>query len=430
MGWWRDAKFGMFIHWGIYSVPAGRYGQQDNYGEWIMLQAKIPVAEYGKYAEKFNPVKFNAEEWVALAKAAGQKYIIITSKHHDGFAMYHSAVSAYNIYDATPFKRDPLAELSEACRKEGIQLGFYYSQTQDWHHPGGGACNGNWDKAQDGNFASYIDEIAVSQVKELLSNYGEFPSVLWFDTPQFGMTPDLAAKFFPLMESRPRMIVNDRLGGGFKGDTETPEQVVPATGFPGRDWETCMTMNDHWGYCAGDPNWKSTKDLVRILVDTASKGGNFLLNVGPTSEGLIPQPCVDRLHEMGAWLEKNGDAIYGTTASPFANLSWGRCTRKGDTFYLHVFDWPKDRVLHVPLQNEVRKGYLLAEPGRKLTLDSQGKGLMINLPNQAPDAIDSVVVLEIEGEPVVVSSLAPDTPATRAALVMDKAGPLEADLSK
>ena len=411
MKWWREAKFGMFIHWGVYSVPAGKYGDKDTHGEWIMCKAKIPMAEYAKYAEKFNPVKFNAEEWVKLAKAAGQKYMVITSKHHDGFAMFKSATSSYNIYDATPFKRDPLKELAEACRKEGIKLGFYYSEAQDWGHPGGAAYRGHWDPAQDGSFDKYLDEVAVPQVKEILSNYGpDTPAILWWDTPA-EMTPERAQKLHPLLKLRPGIITNNRLGGGYKGDTETPEQHIPSTGYPGRDWETCMTMNGHWGYCAADENWKSTENLIRKFADICSKGGNFLLNVGPTSEGLIPAPCVERLKEIGKWMEKNGEAIYGTSASPFAWLSWGRCTRKGQKLYLHVFDWPADGALKVPIRSAVNKAYLLVDSGKELKIEKTELGIQVKAPVDAPDKIDSVVVLEIEGEPVIPAPPALGKPA-------------------
>ncbi len=235
MKWWREARFGMFIHWGVYSVPAGTWeGKQiPGIGEWIMNRAKIPVAEYAKFTEQFNPVKFNADQWVSIAKAAGQKYIVITAKHHDGFAMFHSKATPYNIYDATPFKRDPLAELAEACRKQGIKLGFYYSQAQDWHHPGGAAAKGgHWDKAQDGSMDDYIDKIAVPQVRELLTNYGDV-AVLWWDTP-VNMNRERAAKLHELLKLQPQIITNNRLYRGdpeFRGDTETPEQKIPATGF-------------------------------------------------------------------------------------------------------------------------------------------------------------------------------------------------------
>ena len=314
MAWWREARFGMFIHWGVYSVPAGTWDgkQVPGIGEWIMNRGKIPVDDYAALTKQFNPVKYDADEWVRLAKEAGMKYIVITSKHHDGFAMFHSKASDYNIYDATPFKRDPLKELAAACKKHGLRLGFYYSQAQDWHHPGGAASGGHWDKAQDGDMNEYIRTIAVPQVREILTDYGPI-AILWWDTP-VDMNQERADMLLPLVKLQPGIITNNRLGV-YPGDTETPEQFIPATGYADRDWETCMTMNDTWGYKSYDDNWKSAEALVRNLVDIASKGGNYLLNVGPTSEGVIPQPSVDRLREIGKWMKANGDAIYGTSAS-------------------------------------------------------------------------------------------------------------------
>jgi alpha-L-fucosidase len=403
MAWWKDARFGMFIHWGIYSVPAGTYdGKQiPGIGEWIMNRGKIPVARYAGYAKEFNPVKFNAEEWVQTAKKAGMKYIVITSKHHDGFAMFRSTTSPYNIYDATPFKRDPIAELAAACKRNGIKFGLYYSQAQDWHHRGGAANGGHWDKeAQDGSFDEYLDKIAVPQVKEILTRYGPI-SVLWFDTPT-DMTPERAQKFIPVLKLMPGIIVNNRLGGGYEGDLSTPEQYIPATGIPGKDWEVCMTMNDTWGYKSYDNNWKSDKDLIQKLADIASKGGNFLLNVGPTSEGVIPGPSIERLGTMGRWMNVNHDAVYGTSAGPFTYLKWGRATRKGDMLYLHVFNWPASGELKVPLDNKATNAYLLSDASKKkLATTNSGDVLSIKLPAQAPDPIDSVIALRIQGEPKV-----------------------------
>jgi alpha-L-fucosidase len=402
MDWWSNAKFGMFIHWGVYSVPAGVYKGQEVHGigEWIMNHAKIPMAEYQKYASQFNPVKYDPEAWVKMAKDAGMKYIVITSKHHDGFALFDSKVTKWNVVDATPYGKDLLKPLAKACKKEGIKLGFYYSQAQDWNHPGGAATGGHWDPAQNGSMDEYIDKIAVPQVKEILSKYGEI-AILWWDTPT-DMNKERAEKFLPVLAKYPNLITNDRLGGGIKGDTETPEQYIPATGFSGRHWEVCMTMNDTWGYKTNDHNWKSTKDLILKLSDIVSKGGNFLLNVGPTSEGEIPQPSIDRLRQVGEWMKVNGDAIYGTSANPFPYLPWGRTTIKGQKLFLHVFDWPKDGILKLPMRNKAVNAYLMTNTQKNLGIVQDADFIKISVPTEAPDTLLPVVALEFEGKPDVL----------------------------
>ncbi|MDB5226653.1 MAG: alpha-L-fucosidase [Bacteroidota bacterium] len=435
MKWWREARFGMFIHWGVYAQLAGVYhGHQQAHGgaEWIMNRSKIPVAEYQSVAKQFNPTKFNADEWVRTAKEAGMKYIVITAKHHDGFAMFKSKASKWNIVDATPFKRDPLKELAAACKKYGVKLGFYYSQAQDWNNPGGAASRkvasegwanpdsaaidaytaahkGHWDPAQETKtFDQYINDVAVPQVKELMTNYGDV-AVLWWDTPT-NMTDEAALKLQEQLKLQPNIITNDRLKRpNFPGDTKTPEQKIPGQSeLDGNDWETCMTMNSSWGYKSWDTKWKSTETLIHNLVDIASKGGNYLLNVGPKPDGTFPQESVDRLKAIGAWMKVNSEAIYATKASPLQPLTWGRCTKKENgnntTLYFSVFDWPKDGKLVVPgLKNEVVSGKLLAN-GVSVKTQLTNDGLVINLPATAPDAIASVIKVEVKGNVASVAA--------------------------
>ena len=415
MRWWREAKFGLFIHWGVYAVPAGKYGTNDGFGEWIMYSGKIPVAEYRGFARRFNPVKYDPKQWARIAKDAGMRYIVITSKHHDGFALFPSDVTDWDIADATPYKKDLLGPLVNAAHGEGLKIGFYYSQAQDWNNPGGAKARMNegegWDDAHKGDYDTYLKNLSLPQVREILTRYPI--DILWWDTPTW-MTPQRNAPFAALTALRPGIITNNRLGAGYGGDTATPEQFVPITGYKG-DWETCMTMNGHWGYNAADQDWKSTADLIHKLADICAKGGNFLLNVGPTAEGEIPAPSGERLLEMGGWLRVNGDAIYGTSAGPFTHLSWGVATRKGSKLYLHVFDWPADGKLRVPLKSKAKSAVLLTAPGKKLSIAREAERLVITVPPKAPDAINSVVILELDGEPVVPSL--PTVGATAAASV-------------
>lgn len=399
MDWWKEARFGMFIHWGLYSIPAGEWeNRKTKIGEtteWIQCYLKIPVADYKSLAAKFNPTLFNADNFVSLAKEAGMKYIVLTSKHHEGFAMFQSS-DPFNVVDATPYKKDIVKALAEACKKQGIHFGLYYSQAQDWNHPGGAACSGHWDRAQDGSFDKYLDKVAVPQIKEILSKYN--PEILWWDTP-CNMTKELAAKFAPVLAGYPNLIVNNRLCEGIGGDLETPEQFIPATGFSGKNWESCMTMNGTWGYGANDHNWKSAETLVRNLIDIASKGGNYLLNVGPTSQGVIPDPSIERLKEVGAWMNTNGEAIYGTKASPFRKLDWGRCTIKNiggkNMIYLHVFDFPNDGILPIPgFSGKIIEAYPLNDKKNKLQLEQNDNYLNINISKIKKDKFATVITLE------------------------------------
>lgn len=414
MAWWREAKFGLFIHWGVYSVPAGYYHDQSvpDVGEWIMNHGKIPMAEYQQFAREFNPTNFSADAWVQMARQAGMKYIVITSKHHDGFAMFPSRASKWNIEEASPWHHDPLAELAAACRENGIKLGFYYSQAQDWNN-GGSAIGGKWDPAQQHDMDDYIDRIAVPQVKEICSHYGpDIPAVLWWDTGE-QMNKQGAEKLYAAVkELKPNIIMNDRLGGGFRGDTSTPEQHIPPRGYPGRDWETCMTINDTWGFKRDDNNWKSAGMLIRNLCDIASKGGNYLLNIGPTAQGTIPTPEAERLAEIGRWMKVNGEAIYGTGPTPFGAeagrfnegkdgkqefvSAWDwRCTSKPGKLYLLVFNWPASRQFELRgLQSKVNQAYLLSDHV-PFKFSQNADGVLLDLPKTAPDKIASVICVEI-----------------------------------
>jgi alpha-L-fucosidase len=411
MEWWRDARFGMFIHWGLYAIPAGEWKDEQVPGisEWIMRNAKIPVQEYKSLATEFNPEKFNAEEWVLLAKRAGMKYIVITSKHHDGFALFHSRHSDFNIVNATPFDRDPLLELAEACKKHNMRLGFYYSQAQDWTEPGGTHRNmkfnqPHWDSTLVREpLMNYINGKAAPQVREILENYGGL-DILWWDTPDM-MTEEAADSLKKITDRYPELITNDRLYEPWKGDFTTPEQHVPPTGLD-YDWEVCMTMNTSWGYKWYDHNWKSVKTLIHMLVDIASKGGNLLLNVGPTAEGEIPDSSVVRLKQIGQWMSTNSESIYGTTASPFFKLTWGRCTRKDDKLYLHVFRKPENNHLIVPgLKANIASVYLLEDRDKRLSYEFDNDDLIISTASVNFDPINTVIVLQTEGSIEVTNNI-------------------------
>ena len=412
MAWWREAKFGMFIHWGVYAVPAGVHNNVRD-GEWIMRRAEIPVKEYRDYAKRFTAENYDPQAWVDLASRAGMRYIVLTAKHHDGFALYPSSASDWNAVDASPAGRDLIAPLAGAARAKGLKFGLYYSHSQDWVHPGGAKWRyeegAGWDDAHKGAYDDYLKSIAIPQVREILTRYQ--PDLLWWDTPHY-MTPERASPLAELLRLRPGIIHNDRLGGGYHGDTETPENFIPPAGLPGKDWETCMTMNDNWGYVLDDHDWKSSNTIIRQLVDIVSKGGNYLLNVGPDATGRIPQESVDRLNAVGRWMKVNGEAVYGTHAGPFScRLPWGRVTTKSEgadtVLYLHILDFPEDGRLVLPgLKSEVLSTGLLGSTLRP-SLAASPYGLSVILPCKAEERdpeTGTTIQLLVKGKPEVVKT--------------------------
>jgi alpha-L-fucosidase len=421
MDWWRNARFGMFIHWGLYSIPAGEWKGDKSHAEWIRTTAKIPLEEYNKLTEQFNPVKFNAEEWVLAARDAGMKYIVLTSKHHDGFCLWDSDQTDFDVM-STPFKRDILKELADACRKYDMRICWYHS-IMDWHHPDYLPRRG-WetDRTSEGaDFDRYVLYLK-NQIHEILTKYGDI-SVLWFDGEwESTWIHDRAVDLYNYIRSfNKNIIINNRIDvfrdgmAGLSnnqqalGDYGTPEQEIPDKGIPGKDWESCMTMNDHWGYNAADHNWKSASQLIENLVDIASKGGNYLLNVGPTAEGVFPPESIERLKAIGKWMKVNGTAIYGTQAGPFENLGWGRCTQKqteqGTRLFLHVFSPAPAKIILPGLMNETVKAWLLSDASQTaLNILRKNSSPEITLPASGLDDICTVIVLDIKGKPEVIKS--------------------------
>ena len=400
--WFREARFGLFIHWGVYSELGGYWQGKPVTAEWIMNRAKISVANYKAEAKKFTASQYDPKAWAQLAKDAGMKYIVITAKHHEGFTLYDSAYSDWNAVKASGAGRDLLQPLADAARAQGLKFGLYYSQSQDWVNPGGSKGTVQpWDPAQAGNFDTYLAKVSLPQVREILEKY--HPDYLWWDT-EYEMTPERARPFFALECSYPNLITNSRLGGGVLGDVRTSEQKanIPTSSL-GRPMEVCMTISDSWAYNMNDTKWKSIRQLLQTLSHVASRGGNFLLDIGPTAEGVIPQPEVDRLLAMGRWLKVNGDAIYATEGGPYADaLPWGRTTQKGrpdggTTLYLHVWIWPADGKLLLPGVMQMPTSGRLLAGGAAVSSTMTKAGLEVSLPGTAPDPDISVVALEFAG---------------------------------
>jgi alpha-L-fucosidase len=395
--WFQDNKFGLFIHWGVYSV-LGK-------GEWVMNNDNMTVADYEKLPPRFNPTGFNAAEWVAMAKDAGMKYITITSKHHDGFAMFATKQSDWNIVDRTPYRQDPLKMLADECHRQGIKLFFYHSQL-DWHNPDyyplgrTGHASG---RPPGGDFNKYLDYMD-NQLRELLTNYGEIGGI-WFD----GMwdKPDAnwrLERTYGLIHSlQPAAMVgsNHHLKPFEGEDFQMFEKDLPGkntTGFSDKSevgalpLETCDTINNSWGYNSSDHRYKSTKDLIQYVVKAAGNNANFLLNIGPMPTGKVQPEFVARLHEMGEWMRQNGDSIYGTRGGPVTPRPWGVTTQTKDKIYLHVLDW-KDPVLALPKLPNVRSATLLAG-GKRVELKTAPNATLVVFPSAERDPIDTVVVLQ------------------------------------
>ena len=435
VGWFRDAKFGLFIHWGLYSIPGGEWKGKTYpvIGEWLMSVARIPDKEYAGLAKQFNPVEFDAEAWAKFARDAGFRYIILTAKHHDGFALFKSRASSYNIVEATPFKRDIAAELTVACRKYGLKLGFYYSQAADWHEAD--AVGNTWDfkKASEENFDRYLTEKAEPQVRELLENYA--PAVIWFDTPK-QMTEKRCRRFVELVRSvSPDTLINSRLlfGGETKfekrgGDFDfvcTNDNAIPDRlhAFP---WETCITTNHTWGYKKADLDFKSAGEIIFKLVDTVSKGGNMLLNIGPDASGKFPRQAVESLTFVGQWLRANAEAIYGAGASPFGEefgdeaahqlatdgtplflprQDW-RCTTQPGKLFVTYFKYPGERVELPGIRNKILNVSVVSQPfvgqeSRTLPFKLEGNRLHIEIGwNARYYHMAPVICIEYEGDRV------------------------------
>jgi alpha-L-fucosidase len=409
MAWWREARFGMFLHWGLYSILEGAWKGRTDYAEWIRNNAHIPLDVYDGLVRRFNPVAFDADAWVATAKDAGMRYVTLTSKHHDGFCLFDNELTDFCVR-STPFKRDICRELSEATRRAGLHPCWYHS-IMDWHHPDY-LPRRDWEAetrpvggAQYARYVAYLH----GSVEQLLRNYGDI-GVMWFDGQwESTWTHDMGRALYQrCRELQPGVIVNNRVEGWSQapitdplGDFRTPEQEVPATGWPGVDWESCITMNGNWGYNAQDHDFKSVPELIGLLVETASKGGNLLLNVGPRADGTFPEESVQRLAAMGRWMRVNGEAIYGTTASLFADAPF-RSTTKGTRIHLFLTAWPADTLDLPGLKTPIRQVRLLADPGRepKVTYHASGLQSLTSL-GPAPDPVCSVIALDFDRPPEV-----------------------------
>jgi alpha-L-fucosidase len=380
--WWQDARFGMFIHWGLYSV-LGRH-------EWVMENEGIPVAEYEQLAQRFQPKPNAARDWARLARAAGQKYMVMTTKHHEGFCNFDTKLTDYCAAKQGP-GRDLVREYVDAARAEGLRVGFYYS-LMDWHHPDGARCASDEDARK--RFVAYT----YGLIRELMTKYGKI-DILWYDVdwPLSSARWESEQMNRMVFELQPELIVNNR--NGLPGDFSTPEQEIIAE-KTGRAWETCMTLNDSWGYQRADDNWKGSKQIIRNLIDCVRDGGNYLLNIGPRADGSIPKESVQVLSEVGQWMSRNGEAIYQSEPCQPRQSTYAGFTRKGNTLYMHVYFWPREYVAIGGFKTQVKSARLLAS-GQKVDFQQDRfRVRFIGLPMAAPDNPVTTIAIECQGEPI------------------------------
>ncbi len=415
IAWWRDARFGCFIHWGVYSVPGGEWKGKKvgGYAEHLMRKETIPRAEYAQQLIKpFNPVDFDADAWVKLIRAAGMKYLIITAKHHDGVAMYPTAIGDFSIKQSK-FRRDPMMELSNACKKYGIRFGFYYSHAFDWEHPD--APGNDWDYDNPGGdknlhgggnwfnqhpellpkAVKYVDEKSIPQIVELLKKY--HPDILWFDTPHKLPLSENIRILKAIRAVDRNVVVNGRLArsasisfGDYKNTADRPAEFYPVDG----DWEAIPTTNESYGYSRYDNSHKPPVFFIQLMAKAASRGGNLLMNIGPMGNGQIDPKDTAILHTIGEWMQRNGESIYGTHTAQMPLQNWGVVTEKGKNKYLHVFNWPKDRRLIVNGTEKLRNARTLVG-GKPLKAEKiRDQEWLITLPAQPLDPYNSVIVVE------------------------------------
>lgn len=396
-----EGNFGMFIHWGLYSQLGGIWKEKTYYGigEWIMnpRMAKIPVNEYKEIAKKFNPVEFDARIIAKLAKDAGMKYIIITSKHHDGFAMFDSEADAFNIVDATPFARDPMKELSMACKEFGLGFGFYYSHNQDWTTPGGSGGTTEFENGKSALFEDYFYKKCLPQVREICSNYGQIDFV-WFDTPG-DIKKELIVELVDVVrELQPNAMLCSRVGHGMGDYSSQGDMEIPIRNLPGL-WETCDTNNDSWSYAWYDNNFKSPKEILKRLITTVARGGSFLLNVGPNGDGVVPETGRIFLQDAGNWVQNYQRVIYGAGSSPWGHsMPWGDITSNGNSLFLSIFNWPSDGKLYLPgLNAKILKAEIINRKGNLEISSTQEKGWTIfDVPCNVEDPLVPVIEVILE----------------------------------